>query len=524
MTSAILLLAASISGSIVQIGNSAPLSKATVTLSPFNGGTHQSYTATTTADGQFSFPGIDPGQYRLSATRSGFVRMEYGARTPNLSGLPLAVSDGQKLTGVLVQMTPAGTIAGRVFDRDGEPRDHALVAAIKYSHREGRPTMTIVQTAQTNDLGEYRLFWLQPGKYVVSATPPAESRPPGSEAREGFLTVYYPGTTNSESAAPIDLPPGIVFSGVDLTVARVPLYRVEGQVINGATGQPATNASLMLEAAGGPSVLTNSNFRQTIDDKGHFRLEGIVPGSYELSGLVSNQTVPLTARTHLEIGNADVQNVLLNLMPGFTVNGTLRIEGQVSQDERDLGRMRVMLRPTTQAVGANPSSTIPLDGTFTIPQVPSGDYRITVTGMPQNAYIKAARYDGTDVLNEGLRLDRESSASLEVIVGADAPTINGTVQNEKQEAAAGVTVVLIPDPPRRARFDLYRTGSTDASGRFHIEGARPGNYRAFSWEWDVEMGDWQDPDFIRDFDNRGKPVRINEGATSNIDLIVIPQP
>jgi protocatechuate 3,4-dioxygenase beta subunit len=524
MTSAILLLAASISGSIVQMGNGAPLSKANVTLSPFNGGTHQSYTATTTADGQFSFPGIDPGQYRLSAARSGFVRMEYGARKPNLSGLPLTVSDAQKLTGVLLQMTPAGTIAGRVFDRDGEPRDHVLVSALKYSYQEGRRTVATVQVVQTNDLGEYRLYWLQPGKYFVSATPPAESRPPGNEARDGFVTVYYPGTMNSESASPIDLPPGIVFSGVDLTVARVPLYRVEGQVMNGATGQPAPNVSLMLEPAGGRTPMTPASSRQTIDDKGHFRLEGIVPGSYELSGLVSNQTVPLTARMHLEIGNADVQNVSLNLMPGFMVKGTLRIEGQVSQDEQNLGRIRVMLRPATQGGGANPSSTVSSDGTFTIPQVPSGDYRITVTGMPQNAYIKAARYDGTDVLNEGLRLDRESSASLEVIVGADAPTINGTVQNEKQEGAAGVTVVLIPDPPLRARFDLYRMGSTDASGRFHIEGVPPGNYRAFSWEWDVEMGAWQDPDFIRDFDNRGKPVRINEGATSNIDLIVIPQP
>ena len=39
-------------------------------------------------------------------------------------------------------------------------------------------------------------------------------------------------------------------------------------------------------------------------------------------------------------------------------------------------------------------------------------------------------------------------------------------------------------------------GTTDAMGRFHIEGLPPGDYKAFSWE-DIETGAWQDPDFIR---------------------------
>jgi hypothetical protein len=80
---------------------------------------------------------------------------------------------------------------------------------------------------------------------------------------------------------------------------------------------------------------------------------------------------------------------------------------------------------------------------------------------------------------------------------------------------------LIPDGAGRSRFDLYRTTSTDALGHFHVEGIAPGDYRAFSWE-DVENGAWQDPDFIRQFEDRGKPIRINEGGTTNIELRIIP--
>jgi len=69
-------------------------------------------------------------------------------------------------------------------------------------------------------------------------------------------------------------------------------------------------------------------------------------------------------------------------------------------------------------------------------------------------------------------------------------------------------------------LDLYRTTSTDAMGHFHVEGVPPGDYRAFAWE-DVETGAWLDPDFIRQFEDRGRPIRITESGTSNIELRVI---
>jgi hypothetical protein len=95
------------------------------------------------------------------------------------------------------------------------------------------------------------------------------------------------------------------------------------------------------------------------------------------------------------------------------------------------------------------------------------------------------------------------------------------VQTEKQEPAVNVTVVFVPDTSRRSRPDMYRTASTDASGRFHVEGLPPGDYKVFSWE-DVETGAWQDPDFIQRFEDRGKPVRIPENGTAGVELRVIP--
>jgi hypothetical protein len=568
----------SIAGYIVKIGTGEPVSKAIVTISAFNGGRGQSYTATTTSGGQFAFQNLEPGQYRLSASRSGYVRMEYGARSPNRPGLPIILSGGQALSDIVLQIMPAGTIAGRVFDRDGEPLANVNVEALKYSYQEGQRVMNAVQTARTNDLGEYRLFWLQPGQYFVSATRPEGQRgallnalaiagpgiagaigdiiatrgggprgegprgvspqpapiPPQTNGQdqwsEGYVPVYYPGTTEAQAAAPINLAPGVVFTGVDFTVLTVRTLRVQGQVINGVTGQPAQNANIVLlpvqrSAGGFRGGLRNLvNLRSQINNQGSFEIRGVPPGSYELIAMVNQRNNRMTARLPLEVGSSDVQNVSLVLSPGFTLTGRLAVEGQpTGAGNPNLSRMRVMLRPdsSTQVAGGAPASPVQADGTFTLEQVGRDDYRLSVTGMPRNAYVKMARYGATDVMSDGLRLDRQPAGLLEILVSTNTGIVDGIVQNDKQQAAANVTVVLVPETARRSRWDLYRTTSTDASGRFHVEGVPPGDYRVFAWE-DVETGAWQDPDFIRQFEERGRPVRINEGGTSNVELRVVP--
>src|SRR5262249_41859569 len=105
---------------------------------------------------------------------------------------------------------------------------------------------------------------------------------------EGYIPVYYPGTTDPQSAAAIKLQPGIVFSGVDLTVAAVRTLRVQGQVINGVTGQPAQNAQVQLlpaqRGSGGGAyrrgIRNSGNSRSRINDQGMFEIRGVVPGSY----------------------------------------------------------------------------------------------------------------------------------------------------------------------------------------------------------------------------------------------------
>jgi len=561
---------ASIQGFVLKIGTADPVSKAVVTLTRTDS-RRETYSATTASGGTFAFQNLEPGQYRLSAARNGYVRSEYGARLPNRPGLTITLSAGQKLNELTIPLMPAGTIAGRIFDRDGEPLANVNIQALRYTYQDGQRVLNQVQGTRTNDLGEYRLYWLQPGQYFVSATyaGPGGQRgvavaaaivdalgaagiggrggPGGAGAiataiggetnageteDEGYIPVYYPGTTDAQSATAISLPSGVVFSGVDLTLTPVRTLRVRGQVINGQTGQPARNANITLVPRGRIGLGANllQNFRnRNVNDQGVFEIRGAVPGSYDLVGFINDRNSMLTGRVALDIGGADVQNVSLVVSPGYSLAGRLTIDGRTAApgtNNPDTARIRVMLRPGTgggfqQFRGGQNAAQVQADGTFTLPSLGQDNYRLNVAGLPRNAYVRTARLGSTDVLNEGLHIDRQPNGLLDILIGTDAGTADGTVVNDKQEPSVNVPVVLVPDPARRNRSDLYRNVSTDAAGRFHIEDVPPGDYKLFAWE-DVESGAWQDPDFIRQYEDRGKAVRISPSGTAMTELRVIP--
>ena len=95
------------------------------------------------------------------------------------------------------------------------------------------------------------------------------------------------------------------------------------------------------------------------------------------------------------------------------------------------------------------------------------------------------------------------------------------VFDDLQKPVIDATVVLVPDAPRRQRFDLYYVDGSDASGRAHFAGLAPGDYRIFAWE-DVPADAWQDQDFLRRYEDRSRPIRIREGGRETIDLRSIP--
>jgi len=81
-------------------------------------------------------------------------------------------------------------------------------------------------------------------------------------------------------------------------------------------------------------------------------------------------------------------------------------------------------------------------------------------------------------------------------------------------------VAAVPEGDNRGRRDLYKSASTDRSGRFQFPGMAPGDYTLYAW-YDVERGAWENADFMRAYEGRGHFVRLREGQNDPLELSVI---
>src|SRR5437867_336589 len=532
-----------VEGIVIRQGSGEALSGATVELAGRGVGV---YTASTGADGRFRFENVAPGTYRLRAARSGFGPADYGQRSPGGPGVSLQLAAGQKMVSIQLAMAATGAIIGHVYDTDGEPVARAQVQALRSIYREGRRQLTIAQAVESNDRGEYRLHSLVPGQYYVAAKPDQpfvdsgipmfrvaragdheEGRGPfvqsrtsddGAAVEEVYRAVYYPGSTDTQSAVLVAVGSGANVSGVDIPVGGglVRTRRIQGFATNATNGQPLTGASVLaIPRTLDPNVVI-PNGRVAAD--GSFDLSGVTPGSY----IVFASIAGLTGGVAVDVGDVDVQGLAITATQGFRISGRFVIAGG-SRDQAALrmADLRATIARDPDIVGmpsGGPTFSPPPseDGSFVLEGVGVGDLRAGVRGLPKGAYVKSMRMGAVDVLDGGLHVFGASRDALEIVIGTDGGAIAGRVAGAAAEPLVNRTVVAVPDAALRHRADLFKSTSTDTAGRFRLEGLSPGEYKVFAWEI-IEAGAWQDPDVLRDYENRGRTIRVGEASDQNVD-------
>ena len=151
-----------------------PVRKATLILSQADKPQGQRYSTTTGSGGSFAMQDIEPGKYRLLVMKGGYARMQYGSRSPGHPGTTLSLDPGQQMRDLIVRLTPQAVITGRVLDEDGEPVPWVSLQLLEYGYSRGKRQHQPAGFAMSNDLGEYRMFDLAPGRYFLTANPQVE--------------------------------------------------------------------------------------------------------------------------------------------------------------------------------------------------------------------------------------------------------------------------------------------------------------------------------------------------------------
>jgi len=525
--------AASVQGLVLKHAGGGPIAGARVELIRTDGTAPQSYAGIAGGDGAFSIENVRPGIYRLAASRSGYLRREFGQRSRTGLGLAINLEAGQQVRNLEIELRPSATITGRVTDRQGDPVVATEVKALVPSYQNGQRILRAVQSTITNDLGEYRLFGLAAGQYYVSATPASDSSVSSlivSPSLQGlsssggmnnpllsYTAVYYPGSTDSRIATPIDVPSGGEFGGVNITIVPLKTYHIRGTV-------PGGSARVTL-VPGDPGLTTST--REAGASEGPFDFPNVAAGEYTLVA----RSGELLGTASVNLREGDLYGVTIGLSPSVGVPTKVMFDDRAPEDiDPDLESVNLNLLADPPIPGAPPDVYSPFpNGFLSFGVLLRQDYRIanlmlrgTTPARIGDAYIKSIRMGNQDVMNNGFRVDDpEKISPIEIIVGTRPGTLTGTVMSEKQKPDANATVLLVPDAGRQRWTDGYRTTTSDLAGRFTIGRIAPGDYIVYSWE-EVDDGAWMDPEFMKKYEQRGKRIHISEGRTETLGITAIP--
>ena len=420
---------ASISGVVMSDASpSRPVRRVIVTLGS-GGALKVPLAAITDDNGAFAFTNLPAGTYTLVGSRPAWVGTAYGTKTYGRgSGVPISLAAGQQLNGITLKMLHGSVIAGTIRDASGRPATDVEIILMTVQNQNGRRKVTpVLQSITVDKRGEYRLFGLAPGDYILRAQPPPRMgsgdlrpttpaelewakmvaaaqgaamsgatpdvpAPPANGRPVAYAPTYYPGTPDVAGATVVTLGPNEERLGIDFATTMVPVASISGRVL-GPDGVPPKNANVTLQLAQTSSTsvidqlmggfgLGTPGLRVGTD--GRLSGSGITPGRYRLivRGAPGGGAADRAAPSLNIPGAAGAAAMLGGMMAGVT-GATLWSSEDLDIDGRDIEGLEIRLQP-----GLTVSGTIQFEGDD--PQAPADAARVIVTMNPASREAKSA--------------------------------------------------------------------------------------------------------------------------------------
>jgi len=465
---------------------------------------------------------LEPGAFRLSIESNGFVRQQYGQAVPSGQGALLTLSPDQMSKQISVLLTATGNVSGVMRDSSGNPVVGVPVQLVRRSYTaSGQRIFQSVGSMRSDDRGEFRFYWVTPGRYYLTAgnamgqvgslliTAAVSTNDP----RDTFLFTFYPGVTDPTTASAIEIGPGDEIR-VDFPLLRQETFRIRGRVVDGVTNRPPTAIAVGMTLSSATGVVATLTVTPPYDaNTGIFEIRNLSAGSYWLT-VASNGRV---GGINLNVTN-NLDGLAIVLVNSISLTGRISLDGRSDLTPPD--RVRVQIR--NMATGATSSEIASSDGTFRLENVAPGEYRVSIsTDGNSFYYMKSARFGRNDVLGRSLIVaDAAPSTPLDILISPSTARVEGAITDEQLRPIAGVEAVLIPEG-NRDRTELFRAATTNPNGRFIINNVEPGDYKLFAWDA-LEPNGFFDLEFVKRYEQQGKPLRVGEASTSNADLKLIP--
>jgi ferric-dicitrate binding protein FerR (iron transport regulator) len=514
-------------GGVRDAATATPVSGATVSLLMAN----QPVKVTqTNGNGRYSFDGISPAKYTLKVEKDSYLTAYYGQPMSQL-GLEVSVEANRQYE-LDVFMVRAGSISGRLLDIDRQPADGAQIQLMigQFTTQQQRVLAPApgVRPIRADANGDYAISDIPPGNYFIRAT---DLR--SQSTSSASTTTYYPGATNLQSAISVNLTSqNPIARNIDFSFVATPLFAISGRIVVPqeilTQTQPAPTISLYLVPQNTSSSRVIEQLQPLRDadpEPTSFRLERVQPGPYDLwvgvsAGRARNSPV-LVGRFSLVVTDKSLEDVTVPIAQG------VELAGQFLTDQpSDVGRLQLLLvsvegLPAPLAPTARfDSSLVRADGSFTLPYVVPGRYKLEVAG-PQDMYLAQASLGPRQILGQSFDIEAGTSAGpLQLQMKRDGGRLAGVVLTATSTPVPGAQIRLIPSLEFRDDPSAYKFGFTNEQGAFTVSGIRPGTYTVFAFD-QIENNAWTNTEYMSTYMSSGVSIALNNGQQTSTTLRLI---
>ena len=495
------------------------------------------------ARGRYAIERLEAGDYRVRAFKRGFMGGRSGQAQSAIDFLlsdsepadaMVALRSGQAADGVDVTMVRGSAITGTILDEFGEPMQGVAVHAFELRVMGGRMRALAVAAARgvpgrTDDRGQYRLFGLPAGTYLVQAAPRD-----ALTATSGYVPQFHPGTPIIDLATPTKLAADSTATAVDVTLRPAPVRRIRGMLLD-PDGKPV-RATLTLKASERSHALQLEPVTAYANADGTFAFNNISPGEYVVQALATGRTGPsaiVAVARHfvaapVTVAGDDPPPLQLKLSLGATLMGRVVYEGipepprlgvELQTVSADFDRSPMMSGGSTGFILA-PDQTFEYRGVF-------GPNFLTAQPKNPDWIVKSITYQGQDLSDSAFDFgSTETFRDIEVVVSAAGAEVRGRVTDDRAVAVRDSAVLIFPTDRSKwtIRSRWMRTAVSNQEGTFRMAGLVPGDY----WVVAVDRfhgsdvaGDLQSPEVLDTLAGRAVRITVGEGQSQDVTLRLV---
>lgn len=523
---------ASISGRITDRLSGRPIQRAIVTVAPLSHGLDRKWLSIAAdADGRYEASQLEAGEYFVAAgppdMRATYLRQAYGEPDPmdtrERPTANLVLEAGDVRTGVDFALARALAIEGRVLDENDEPMAEVNIELLRADGTEYSTPPT-----WSDDLGQFRVFGLAPGRYRVCAKPVTHaSDSSGTNLR--YVRTCHLAATQKSAAADVVLTTEDALA-IDIRLQRSRAYSLSGTVVD-ASGQLVDGAFV------GANAADEGSSARAITRQGLFVLHGLSPGRYRVAASFGGPRNPSDLRPparERETGfsfvdmSGDVTGVTLNLSKPQKVSGRVVFDRPAGRLPKAVGMVvqtNVPLSPWSRLHSRPPYASVGDNLRFEIAGIYPDPLIVGIYGLPDGWVTKFVRYGDIDITDRPIDLAAEPRRELQIVLTDRVARPVVRVTSPDGTPAKRAAVVLLPADPARWKASRFGTHEQiERDGTAALGAVPPGEYLLAAVSGADRALLMHDPARIDGLASVARRVTIVEGDTRTFDVPLVSLP